>query len=423
LSAFVALSLASPAALAAPTYTDIALGDGAGISYRRIASATNAQFDAIKMLPFMSQVEMNATPLFPRGAPGVAILDYDRDGDQDIFVTNGPGRANSLYQNQRAQGGGTTFVDVGAIDNDGDDDLYVLGRMEQNRLFRNNGNGTFSDITAASGLGAGITSHTSCSMGDIDNDGLLDVVVSNTFDWTRQEAIFTDLFDYNHPNQLFKNQGGNVFTDVTASSGFLNLTPGLPPEVATISWAIAMVDLDLDGDVDIMHADDQAGLPVAAFGGVNRGYLQVFRNNGSGQLTNITHATPNPTDPLNAEPAQWMGLSYGDMDCNGTMDVFATALGSYMPGQFGAPAPPILFNSRWFHGTGAGEFVQPAEALRAPPGPFGWGTGMFDYDNDLHRRPSATRGARSRAWRSAISTTTATRTSSTWQVRSARTCR
>jgi len=392
-----ALCLSPKLAAAAPTYTDIALGDGAGISYRRAPSTTNALFDAIKLLPFMSQVELNATPLFPRGAPGVAIFDYDGDGDQDIYVTNGPERANSLYQNQSVQGGGTTFVDVGSssgvgatdmdstgvcygdIDNDGDDDLYVLGRMEQNRLFRNNGNGTFTDITAAAGLGAGTLSHTSCSMGDIDNDGLLDVAISNTFDWTRQEAIFTDLFDYSHPNQLFRNQGGNVFSDVSASSGLTNLTPTMPHAAGTISWAIALVDLDLDGDVDVMHADDQASIPPRLFGGVDRGYLQVFRNDGAGHLTNITHSTPDPEDPRNAETAQWMGLAYGDVDCNGTMDVFATALGSYFAPQYGGPVPPTLYNSRWFLGFGNGEFKNPKTAF---PSPFGWGTGMFDYDND-----------------------------------------
>jgi enediyne biosynthesis protein E4 len=397
LGAFTALALLPASAAAAPTYTDIALGDGAGISYRRIESATDAQFDAIKLLPFMSQQELNATPLFPRGAPGVAIFDYDRDGDQDIYVSNGPGRANSLYRSKRAQGGGTNFEDVasaagvaatsmdstgvcyGDVDNDGDDDLYVLGRMEPNRFFRNNGNGTFTDITAAAGLGAGIFGHTSCSMGDLHNDGLLDIAVSNTFDWARQDAIFTDLFDFNHANQLFKNQGGNVFSDVSASSGFQNLTPALPPDVATISWSIAMVDIDLDGDVDVMHTDDQAAMPPAVFAGVNRGYVQIFLNNGSGALTNATHATPNPTDPLNAEPGQWMGLSFGDIDCSGTMDYFATSLGSNFVQQFGAPVPPTLFNSRWYLGNGNGTFTNPGTA---PPGPFGWGTAMIDYDND-----------------------------------------
>ena len=405
LRAFTAMALLPASAAAAPTYTDIALGDGAGISYRRAPSATNVIFDAVKLLPFASRAEYNRMPLFPRGAPGVAIFDYDGDGDQDIYVTNGPGRANSLYQNQLKQGGGTTFIDVGAasgvgaidmdatgvcygdIDNDGDQDLYVLGRMELNRFFRNNGDGSFTDISAAAGLGAGIFGHTSCSMGDIDGDGLLDIAIANSFDWTRQDAIVTDPYSFNHGNQLFRNQGGNVFADVTASSGFGNLTPSLPPNVHTISWAVAMVDLDLDGDIDILHTDDQAGVPPQPFKGQNRGYIQTFLNDGAGHFTNVTHLWASPTQTNMGEFGQWMGLSFGDLDCSGTMDMFATCLGDYFAPQFGGTLPPGFSSSRWFLGKGDGTFLNPArtpglEAKAPPPDPFGWGTGMVDYDND-----------------------------------------
>ncbi|RYI98868.1 MAG: VCBS repeat-containing protein, partial [Acetobacteraceae bacterium] len=164
---------APPPPPAAITYANIATGDGAGITYRRAPSTTNAAFDAIKLLPFYARPEIVATPFKARGAPGVAMFDYDRDGDLDLYVTNGPGRPNSLYQNRLKQGGGTTFVDVGAsagvsasgqdstgtcygdIDNDGDLDLMVLGRMEPSRLFRNNGNGAFTEISSSAGIGGG----------------------------------------------------------------------------------------------------------------------------------------------------------------------------------------------------------------------------------------------------------------------------
>ena len=135
------------------------------------------EFDALKRQPAYTINDVFATPFKPRGAPGVALLDFDSDGDLDIFVTNGPGRCKSLYSNQLKETGKTTFVDVamaagvcaadmdatgvcfGDIDNDGFPDLLVLGRNEPNRLFRNQGNGTFVDITAQSGVGGGNLGH------------------------------------------------------------------------------------------------------------------------------------------------------------------------------------------------------------------------------------------------------------------------
>ena len=105
--------LTPEAATAAPiTYTDIASNPANGIAYRRKESATDAIFDAVKLRPFLSFEELFNSPQKPQGAPGVALLDYDRDGDLDIYVPNGPGRANSLYQNRLVQTGQTRFVDV-----------------------------------------------------------------------------------------------------------------------------------------------------------------------------------------------------------------------------------------------------------------------------------------------------------------------
>src|SRR5262249_54491152 len=159
------------------------------------------------------------------------------------------------------------------IDNDGDEDILVLGRMEPSRLFENNGDGTFTDISTMAGVGLTARGHTSCTMGDINNDGLLDIFISNTFDWSSLNAIFKDLYGYNHPNELYLNLGGNVFSDVSDSSGSTSLF-AVPPGNATISWATAMVDYDQDGDVDIWHADDQGAMPPSTFQGVDRGFLQ-----------------------------------------------------------------------------------------------------------------------------------------------------
>lgn len=395
-------ALLAAAAIVAPstasadpiTYDDITLSSAAGITYRRAPSATKANWDAVKIKPFMSQAEINATPLKWRGAPGVAVLDYDGDGDLDLYVTNGPGRANSLYKSLFKETGELKFVDVaqeagvaatdmdgtgvcyGDIDNDGDLDLFVLGRMENNRLFENDGTGHFTNITVKSKTAGGVLGHSSCAFGDVNGDGLLDIVVSNTFDMARQEAIFTNSFGYNHPNQLLVNKGDNVFEDRTASSGILQMY-GVPPGDATISWSVALVDYDQDGDLDLFQADDQAATPPSAFAGKDRGFLQIWKNDGTGRFTNVTQQAGT------AHAAQHMGLSFGDLNSDGFMDVFSTSVGDYLIPQFGLPVPPGIASTRWYLGLGApgGAFVRPgAGPLGATP--FGWSTAMFDYDND-----------------------------------------
>lgn len=394
---FGLLTLVAPQLRAASpiTYHDIAENDGAGISFRRIKSPIMANFDAIKIRPFYDTGANVEAPWRPHGSPGVALIDYDRDGDLDIYVTNGPGRANSLYQNQNANGGGLTFIDkataagvdatdmdstgtcFGDIDNDGDDDLYVLGRMEPNRLFINNGNGSFTIKTDA-GTDGGFMAHTSCSMGDIDGDGLLDIMVSNTFDWARMDAIFKQLFSFSMPNLLFHNKGSNVFEDVSESSG-IHVLENVPPGDGTISWSTAMVDYDQDGDMDIMHSDDQAAMLPSFLAGVDRGFIQIHNNDGTGHFTNVTKAAGTNN------PMAWMGLSYGDVNCDGLMDMFVTNIGAYLIPQQGGSVPPFIASSQWYIGRPGGFVMggfldQTLGGLKGTP--FGWGTGMTDVDND-----------------------------------------
>jgi hypothetical protein len=385
--------LASPGGV---TFTDIAAADGAGITYRRTPSADKAVFDQIKQQPLYTFADLLATPLKARGAPGVALFDFDGDGDLDLYVTNGPGTPNSLYSNQLRETGAVSFVDVaiaagvdatgqrssgtcfGDIDNDGDHDLVVLGNGESNRLFENLGDGTFADISAASGVGVGEANSTSCSLGDIDGDGLLDLAIGNALDMTGQVGIFVEPFALNQPDQLLLNQGDDVFADVTGASGILDLDlPAAPPGVATITWAIALVDIDLDGDADLVHADDQAAIPCARAGGVDRGYLQVHLNDGSG------HFTPVSLDRGLGKCGQWMGLSFGDLDGNGLLDLFGSNFGNYAGAAFfGSVADPTLSQSQWWLQRPDGSFADPALSPEFDSTPFGWGTSVFDYDND-----------------------------------------
>ena len=324
--------------------------------------------------------------LKPRGVPGVALLDFDHDGDLDIYVTNAGGTPNSLYSNQLKELGTLSFIDValqagvqatdqdscgvcfGDVDNNGYSDLYVLGVGESNLLFLNHGDGSFSDITQQSGVGGNDRNPASCSFGDINNDGWLDLVVGNTYDdWSHSLNTLPGptYARYEH-NQLFLNQGSGSFLDVSESSGIENVSnmsgPGLSGGAHT--WAISMVDYDQDGDVDIISADAQGTDPTPGEDAERRGWNRLFDNDGSGHFTDVTIAAG--LDDLGA----WMGLTFGDYDCDGNLDFFSTNAGDY--------SGPNRHNTLYL-GSPTGHFIS-----GGPPqaNPFGFGTSSLDYDND-----------------------------------------
>ena len=220
------------------TFTDIAKNPETGITYHRTRSPSDAIFESLKKRGAIFVEDTLLVPANNRGAPGVAILDYDNDGDMDIYVTNGPGSANSLYSNQMTEQGKLEFIDVaehagvaayeqdstgicyGDIDNDGDTDLLVLGAGSGHRLYENNGNGTFKDISDKSGIGGVDKYSGSCSMGDVNGDGYLDIAIANSWDnWDNRIPLMTfDHIDQVDHNQLFLNIGENKYKDVSAES-------------------------------------------------------------------------------------------------------------------------------------------------------------------------------------------------------------
>ena len=401
LASAIAFALATTGAAAYAgsdiTFRDIAKDPGSGLTYARGESPRDALFDALKAQPVLLFSEAPLVPMKTHGAPGAVIFDYDNDGDQDIYVTNGPGVANSLYSNQLAESGVLSFIDVAAdagvsavdldgtgacfgdIDNDGDEDLYVLGTSMPNRLFENRGEGEFVEITSSSATGGGDLNPSGCSMGDVNGDGLLDIAVANTWSsWNDRIEIFNAFGDIEH-NQLFVNNGGNVFVDKSEESGIRNLS-GFPDELqgsAGITWAIAMVDYDQDGDTDIIMVDDQGEVLDPAHGGFDRGMIHLMQNDGTGKFTDV-----NVQANLNRVGA-WMSLSFGDLDSDGNMDIFVTNLGDYMFTLVPRPFPYELgsFASRWFLGQDDGSFIDPGVGALAAT-PFGWGGVMADYDND-----------------------------------------
>lgn len=374
-------------------FTDIAAGDENGISYRRTPSASKEIWDTLKNKDIYTATDVALTPTKPRGIPGVTTFDYDNDGDIDIYVTNGPGTANSLYSNQLTETGEISFIDVsvnagvdasdqdstgvcfGDIDNDGDHDLYVLGKEQANRLFVNEGNGKFTDTLNGSGLSGGNNSSSSCSFGDINGDGLLDVAISNLFSGTEQHRLPILSDDFNQlvqHNQMFVNNGNNTFTDVSESSGIQT--------VKGISWSLALVDYDVDGDLDLIVADDQGARTPGKYGGRDAGLIRIYSNNGSGKFLDVSERM------TESRFGAWMSLSFGDLNSDGNMDMFASNIGDYMAvfmtPMVDFPVIPGEWNSGWFFGQDDGGLKYMKNLGEITTAPFGWGSGITDYDND-----------------------------------------
>jgi hypothetical protein len=210
---------------------------------------------------------------------GCAFLDYDRDGWQDILLINGmdwPGHKTQrsmlrLYRNNR----NGTFTDVtahagldlelygmgvavGDYNNDGFPDILITC-VGQNRLFRNTGKGTFLDVTTASGLSKREGFSTSALWFDYDRDGLLDLFVCNYVKWSPEHDVFCSL-DGKHKSYctpeayrgetcwLFRNRGNGTFEDVTAASGIF--------DSSSKSLGVAMLDDDRSGFPDLLVAND-----------------------------------------------------------------------------------------------------------------------------------------------------------------------
>jgi len=373
-----------PALAAGVTFQNIAAGGGAGLSYGRTPSLRKANLDAIQADGILNLItEYGLLPVKNYGGPGVAVLDYDNDGDLDIYVTNGPGTPNSLFRNRFTETGHLSFQNVaqaagvaltsqdsngvcfGDIENDGDLDLYVTG-FQGNRLLENRGNRTFRDITTTSGAGGQNTVSVSCAMGDVNGDGLLDILVANTFDMSNNFAYGAP-YALNQHNQLLINQGGNHFTDQSDSSGIKEIAGVTQPGAALVSWAVSLIDIDLDGDLDAVIATDQhANIDDV-------GFIRIFKNNGAGHFTDSTFAAN-----LN-HVGEWHGLAFGDLNCDGKLDIFGSNAGDYVfnPGFF----PPGTYSSKWYLGASGGTFTDPGLGSLVTT-PTGWGAAIADYDND-----------------------------------------
>jgi hypothetical protein len=310
---------------------------------------------------------------------GVGWIDYDNDGFQDLYFVNGaPGTANVLYRNNKdgtftdvtrqagvaGEGAGTaaykTGVAVGDYDGNGFLDLYVTA-FGPNVLYRNNGDGTFTDVTSAAGV-AGAPTEWSTSTGffDYDRDGHLDLYVVNYLDYRLNDNPYCGLRQpgrrmYCHPtmfdgmaDRLFHNNGNGTFTDVSAKAGIANPSgKGL---------GVVFCDFDRDGNTDIYVANDSV-----------RNFL--YRNNGDGTFRDVAYAAGVGFD-ANGKPQAGMGTDCADYNADGLPDIFVTNFSEELN---------TLYENR---GKGIFEDVSQKAGLGSGFVPLGFGTKLFDFDND-----------------------------------------
>lgn len=315
---------------------------------------------------------------------GVATFDYDGDGDIDIYFLNGaPTRGgnhdgetprNALYRNDgawhftdvtdQARVGDAGFglgVAVGDYDNDGDQDIYV-NNYGPNVLYKNLGDGTFEDATSEAGVGAGSVVGAGACFLDIEGDGDLDLYCANYVDFTYDNHIV--LFEGGHPRYvgpkdynpvpdiLFRNNGDGTFTDISEAAG-------ISKSVGT-GMGMVCLDYDNDGDTDIAVLNDVRG-------------NFLLENDGKGKFEEAGLRT-GVAFSGDGMAIGSMGIDCGDYDNDGWLDLFQTSYSAELPALFRNTG--LGFFEDVTRATGAG-----TKTYRW----VNWGCGFADFDCDGDR--------------------------------------
>ena len=350
---------------------------------------------------------------------GAGFADIDNDGDIDLYIVNisGPftqggeshkGNANALYRNNgdgtftditRAAGVGHQGYGMGCVfadyDGDADLDLY-LTTYGENVLYRNNGNATFTDVTEAAGVGCELWS-TGAAFADVDGDTDLDLYVCNyvTYDLEQLEQMKEESLQSGKPvpsalnphvfepqdNVFYRNNGDGTFTDATDETGIA--------AVGGRSMQAIFSDFDNDNDVDLYVANDTST-------------NHIYRNDGGGAFTDVS------AESWAADFRGSMGLTAGDYDADGDIDLFM----SHWVDEENALYRNLLKEAVSSQQSAVGKEPFVAESDTQPPHTesrkpkaesqhirfvdesytamlaeesikqIGWGTTLFDYDND-----------------------------------------
>ena len=352
----------------------IGAGPATTIDFSNIAQPAGVRF----------VLENNPTPqkyIIETMPGGVAVLDYNGDGRPDIYFTNGaevPGleKVNSSFSNRlfRNDGDGR-FTDVtaqagvagrgysmgvaaGDYDNDGHPDLFIAG-VNQNILYHNRGDGTFEDVTMLAGIPSGAWA-VAAGWFDYDNDGKLDLLVVHYSNTPMQDRFCGDrqrgIRIYCHPkyfepmaSSLYRNRGDGTFEDVSKKSGIAQ-SPGR-------GMSVAFADYDADGFIDAFVTNDN----MPNF---------LFHNRGNGTFEETALAAGVAlTD--RGTPVASMGADFRDYDNDGLPDITVTALaGETFP---------------LFRNLSKGLFTDATYASRMgslSTSHSGWGNGLVDFNND-----------------------------------------
>ena len=311
---------------------------------------------------------------------GVAFLDYDNDGWQDILLVNGmdwPGHVRhhttlALYHNNHDG----TFTDVtrkaglavemygmgvaiGDYNNDGYDDIFVTA-LGQSHLFRNNGNGTFADVTRQAGLWGPNEFSTSAAWVDYDRDGKLDLVVGNYVQWSPETDIYCSLDGKNKSYctpesyhgasiRLWHNRGDGAFEDVTRKAGLFDST--------SKSLGVAVLDANQDGWPDLLVSND-----------TQPNKLYMNNRNGTFSEKGVSSGIAYSEDGV---ARAGMGVDAADYDRSGFPSVIITNFSNQMVSLY--------------HNERNGLFVDQApqsEVGRSTLLTLGFGCFFFDYDLD-----------------------------------------
>ena len=344
------------------------------------APAPGIHFEASELPAILKNSAAGEKHLIETMTGGVAVFDYDGDGWPDIYVVNGAAIPslektdssyhNRLFRNNRdgaftdvtagagvAGEGYSMGVAAGDFDNDGHEDLFVAG-VRSNTLYRNRGDGTFENVTARAGLGGEGKWSVGAGWFDYDGDGRLDLFVVRYVVWDAAKEPYCGApgrRQYCHPSQyaplassLYHNEGGGRFRDVSRESGIAaHEGKGM---------AVAFGDFDGDGRLDVFVTNDT----MPNF---------LFRNRGDGTFEEVALAAGVAYND-DGKPLSFMGVDFRDYDNDGRDDLLTTALTN--------ETHPLFRNL-------GGRFVE----MTYPSGigktsfPWtGWSTGLFDFNND-----------------------------------------